>query len=86
MRAALRQRSLVGSALVASLAGVLVSGVHDYLLQQDRLSIMGAFWMPYAVPVTVATFSASLELAKRGQIDLRQRETFAPIQIRRRDA
>ena len=60
VRAALRQRSLVGSALVASLAGVLVSGVHDYLLQQDRLSIMGAFWMPYAVPVTVATFSASL--------------------------
>ena len=35
---------------------------------------------------TAAHFAAILELAKRGQIDLRQPETFAPIQIRRRDA
>ena len=35
---------------------------------------------------TAAHFAAILELAKRGQIDLRQSETFAPIQIRRRDA
>mgnify|MGYP002064431395 CR=1 FL=1 len=33
---------------------------------------------------TAATFAASLELAKAGKIELRQGETFAPIQIRRR--
>jgi segregation and condensation protein A len=35
---------------------------------------------------TAAHFAAVLELAKRGQVELRQHETFAPIQIRRRDA
>lgn len=34
---------------------------------------------------TAAHFAAVLELAKRGQIALRQGETFAPIQIRRKD-
>jgi segregation and condensation protein A len=34
---------------------------------------------------TAAHFAAVLELAKRGQIELRQGETFAPIQIRRRE-
>ncbi|RPE71642.1 condensin subunit ScpA [Pacificibacter maritimus] len=33
---------------------------------------------------TAATFAASLELAKAGKIELRQGETFAPIQIRSR--
>ena len=33
---------------------------------------------------TAATFAASLELAKEGHIDIRQSETFAPIQIRKR--
>ncbi len=33
---------------------------------------------------TAATFAASLELAKQGQIELRQGETFAPIAIRRK--
>ena len=33
---------------------------------------------------TAATFAASLELAKEGKIDIRQGESFAPIQIRRR--
>ena len=33
---------------------------------------------------TAATFAASLELAKEGKIDIRQGETFAPIQIRRK--
>lgn len=32
---------------------------------------------------TAANFAASLELAKAGQIELRQGETFAPIQIRK---
>ena len=31
-----------------------------------------------------ATFAASLELAKEGKIEIRQSETYAPIQIRRR--
>lgn len=34
---------------------------------------------------TAATFAASLELAKEGRLELRQAETFAPIQIRRKD-
>lgn len=34
---------------------------------------------------TASHFAAMLELAKRGQIDLRQSETFAPIEIRRRE-
>ncbi|MFD2174234.1 segregation and condensation protein A [Rhodobacter lacus] len=33
---------------------------------------------------TAATFAASLELAKQGQIEIRQSETFAPITIRAR--
>ncbi|MEL6509336.1 MAG: ScpA family protein [Pseudomonadota bacterium] len=33
---------------------------------------------------TAANFAASLELAKAGQIELRQGETFAPIQIRKK--
>jgi len=33
---------------------------------------------------TAAHFAAVLELAKRGQIELRQGETFAPIQIRKK--
>lgn len=34
--------------------------------------------------VTASHFAAVLEMAKRGQIDLRQEDTFAPIEIRRR--
>jgi segregation and condensation protein A len=34
---------------------------------------------------TAAHFAAVLELAKRGQIELRQGETFAPIEIRRKE-
>ncbi|BAQ68725.1 chromosome segregation and condensation protein ScpA [Rhodovulum sulfidophilum] len=33
---------------------------------------------------TAAHFAASLELVKQGQLELRQAETFAPIQIRRK--
>ena len=33
---------------------------------------------------TAATFAASLELTKEGHIDIRQSDTFAPIQIRKR--
>lgn len=34
---------------------------------------------------TAATFAASLELAKEGKVFIRQSETFAPIEVRRRD-
>ena len=34
---------------------------------------------------TAATFAASLELAKEGKIHIRQGETFAPIEIRKRE-
>ena len=34
---------------------------------------------------TAATFAATLELVKQGQIELRQSDTFAPISIRRKD-
>ncbi len=33
---------------------------------------------------TAATFAATLELTRQGQIELRQTDTFAPIQIRRK--
>jgi len=33
---------------------------------------------------TAANFAASLELAKQGQIEIRQGETFSPIQIRKK--
>ena len=34
---------------------------------------------------TAAHFAAILEMAKRGQLELRQGETFSPIQIRRKE-
>ncbi len=35
---------------------------------------------------TAAHFAAVLEMAKAGQVDLRQGDTFAPIQLRKKDA
>jgi segregation and condensation protein A len=34
---------------------------------------------------TASTFAASLELAKEGKVEIRQSETFAPIELRRRE-
>ena len=34
---------------------------------------------------TAANFAAALELVKAGRVALRQSETFAPIQLKRRD-
>lgn len=34
---------------------------------------------------TAATFAASLELVKEGHLEIRQTETFAPIELRRKD-
>ena len=34
---------------------------------------------------TASTFAASLELAKEGKVEIRQSDTFAPIELRRKD-
>jgi segregation and condensation protein A len=34
---------------------------------------------------TAATFAATLELAKEGKVELRQSDTFAPIELRKKD-
>ncbi len=59
-QAAWRRRVATEAGLVAGLVGVLAAGVHDYLYQLGRLSVMGSFWMPYAVPLVLAAFSALL--------------------------
>jgi signal transduction histidine kinase/ActR/RegA family two-component response regulator len=59
-RAAWQRRTVTDAALVASLAGVLVGGIHDYLYQLGRLSVMDHFWTPYTVPVVVAVYSTLL--------------------------
>lgn len=46
--------------LVVGLASVFGAGVHDYLYQQGRTSVMDAYWMPYAVPLAVLAFTAML--------------------------
>ncbi|MDE4175153.1 ScpA family protein [Phaeobacter sp. PT47_59] len=51
----------------------------------DMLSYLPEGW--HSDPVkrrsaTAATFAASLQLVKEGQVELRQSETFAPIQLR----
>jgi segregation and condensation protein A len=54
----------------------------------DLVSYLPEGWAlhpPRRRSATAAHFAAVLELAKRGQIELRQPETFAPIHIRRRD-
>ena len=33
---------------------------------------------------TAATFAAALQLVKEGQMDIRQSDTFAPIELRRK--
>ena len=45
-----------------------------------------ASWQPARRrSATASTFAASLELAKEGKLELRQGETFAPIQVRKAD-
>ncbi|MCP4821646.1 MAG: segregation/condensation protein A, partial [Shimia sp.] len=54
----------------------------------DILSYLPQGWEDDPVKrrsATAATFAASLELAKEGKVFIRQTETFAPIQVRRRD-
>lgn len=66
-----RLRGLVGTALDwTDLTGFLPDG---WTLQPQRRR-----------SATAAHFAAMLELAKRGQVELRQSGTFAPIQLRHR--
>ena len=58
--AARQRRSSTEFTLVGSLGAVLAAGVHDYLYQQGHTSVMDRYWMPYAVPVVTAIFSALL--------------------------
>jgi segregation and condensation protein A len=52
----------------------------------DQLPARGLDGQPDGAAVALAAhFAAVLELAKRGQVSLRQGETFAPIELRRRD-
>lgn len=54
----------------------------------DILSYLPTGWENDPVKrrsATAATFAASLELAKEGKVEIRQSETFAPIQLRRRE-
>ncbi len=54
----------------------------------DLMSFLPEGWESDPVlrrSATAATFAASLELVKEGHLELRQAETFAPIQIRKKD-
>ncbi|MEP5730228.1 MAG: ScpA family protein [Sulfitobacter sp.] len=54
----------------------------------DLMSFLPEGWETDPVrrrSATAATFAASLELVKEGHMDIRQSETFAPIQLRKRD-
>lgn len=53
----------------------------------DILSYLPEGWEMDTVKrrsATASTFAASLELAKEGRVEIRQSDTFAPIQIRRK--
>ncbi|MEP1768452.1 MAG: ScpA family protein [Sulfitobacter sp.] len=54
----------------------------------DLLSYLPEGWESDPVKrrsATAATFAASLELVKEGHLEIRQSETFAPIQLRKKD-
>ena len=54
----------------------------------DLMSFLPEGWESDPVrrrSATAATFAASLELVKEGHLEIRQSETFAPIQLRRKE-
>lgn len=66
-----RMRGLIGAAVSwVDLEGFLPAGWGSHPMRRRS--------------ATAAHFAAVLELARRGEVDLRQAETFAPIQIRAR--
>ncbi len=55
----------------------------------DLMSFLPEGWESDPVKrrsATAATFAASLELVKEGHMEIRQNESFAPIQLRKKDA
>ena len=46
--------------LGAGLAMVLTAGTHDYFYQQGYISVLDAYWIPFATPVALAIFSQML--------------------------
>ena len=55
----------------------------------DLTSFLPDDWQTHPVrrrSATAAHFAAVLEMAKAGQVDLRQGDSFAPIQLRKKDA
>jgi signal transduction histidine kinase/ActR/RegA family two-component response regulator len=80
-QAAWQRQMATERALALSVAGVLAAGVHDYLYQLGHLSVMGSFWLPYAVPVVLAAFCVlllnrlllALEGAERMNVTLERR-------------
>ena len=55
----------------------------------DLTSFLPDDWQTHPVrrrSATAAHFAAVLEMAKAGQVDLRQSDSFAPIQLRKKDA
>ena len=55
-----RSRPRGAMVLLLGLCIVLVGGVHDYLYQQGHVSMLGAYWMPYATPLALLSFALVL--------------------------
>jgi signal transduction histidine kinase len=49
-----RLRLSLRCALAAAVAGSLLSAMHDYVYWRGMTSVMDAYWMPYALPVSLA--------------------------------
>jgi segregation and condensation protein A len=62
----------------------LVGGALDWAELADFLPEGWATAPQRRRSATASTFAATLELAKQGQIELRQSEAFAPLRLRRR--
>jgi signal transduction histidine kinase/ActR/RegA family two-component response regulator len=57
---ALTRRRRLDVGLMLCVAMLLGVGVHDYLYQQGHTSVMGGFWLVYALPVFILVFSMAL--------------------------
>ena len=49
-----RLRVPLRCALVAAVAGSMLSAVHDYVYWRGMTSVMDAYWLPYTLPVSLA--------------------------------
>lgn len=55
-----RTRPRGAMVLLLGLCMVLAGGVHDYLYQQGHVSVLDAYWMPYATPLALLSFALVL--------------------------